>query len=151
MLRNSKLSYGVHKSLPLLCILSQINPVQTTPSYLSEIKFIILFHVVYVFSSDLNASDSSTDSYVQSFSFRAAYPSHPPKVEHANYTWQIVQVMKFLNMQFLLLSSHFFSLRSKYSPQDAILKTLTLYPSFKVRDEISDLCKAKVELCLYTL
>jgi hypothetical protein len=28
------------------------------------------------------------------------YPSHPPRLDHSNYIWQRVQVMKFLIMQF---------------------------------------------------
>jgi hypothetical protein len=36
----------VHKSLPLVPILSRINPVHTTPSYLSKIHVIITTHLV---------------------------------------------------------------------------------------------------------
>jgi hypothetical protein len=38
------------------------------------------------------------------------------------YTWWRVQVMKLLIMQFSPTSRHFFSLRSKYSPQHPFLK-----------------------------
>jgi hypothetical protein len=44
-----------------------------------------------------------------------ACPSHPPWLDHSNYVWRGVQVMKLLNMQFSPISRHFISLRSKYS------------------------------------
>jgi hypothetical protein len=44
-------------------------------------------------------------------------PSHPPWLDHSNYIWRRVQVMKLLTMQFSLTSCHFIFLRSKYSPQ----------------------------------
>jgi hypothetical protein len=41
-LRNTKIHHRVHKSPPLACILSQIDPLHTIPSYLSKIYFNIV-------------------------------------------------------------------------------------------------------------
>jgi hypothetical protein len=49
-------------------------------------------------------------------------PPHPPWLDHSNYTWRRVQVMKLLIMQFSPTSSHFISLWSKY-----LLNTLLLW------------------------
>jgi hypothetical protein len=48
--------------------------------------------------------------------------SHPHWLDHSNYTWRTVQVMKLLIMQFSPTSYHFIPLWSKYSPQHPALK-----------------------------
>jgi hypothetical protein len=50
------------------------------------------------------------------------YPSNPPWLNHSNYTWKRVQVMKFVIKQFSSNCRHFISLQSKYSPPHPVLK-----------------------------
>jgi hypothetical protein len=42
------------------------------------------------------------------------YSSHPPWLDHSNYTWRRVQVMKLLVMQFSPISCYFIPLQPKY-------------------------------------
>jgi hypothetical protein len=49
-------------------------------------------------------------------------PSHPPWLDHSNYTWRTIQVMKLLIMQFSPTTYHFIPLRLKYSPQHPVLR-----------------------------
>jgi hypothetical protein len=51
-----------------------------------------------------------------------ARPSHPPQLDHSNYTLRRVQIMKLLVIQFSPFFRHLIPLRSKYPPQHPVLK-----------------------------
>jgi hypothetical protein len=93
--------------------------------------------------------DFPPKSYMLSFSPLSCYrtcPSHP-LLDHSNYTWRRVQVMKLLIMQFSPTSCHFISLWSKYSSQHPGQKFLdwssVYYPTLVRRFGSSD-CRDSV-------
>jgi hypothetical protein len=49
-------------------------------------------------------------------------PSHPSLLDYSNYTWNRVQVMKLIIMQFSPTSCLIIPLWSKYSPQHPVVK-----------------------------
>jgi hypothetical protein len=121
---NPKVHYRVHKSPPLVPILRQIDSVHTTPSCLSKIHFNIHPPTSFVFLSGLLPSGFPTDilhAFLFSYSCYIPCLSHPPWLDHSNYTWHRVQVMKLLIMQFSP-THHFICLQSKYSSQHPVFE-----------------------------
>jgi hypothetical protein len=79
-------------------------------------------------------------------------PSYPLCLDHSDYIWWTVQVMKLLIMQFCPATHHFISLQSKYSRQRPVLNILSLCSSLNVRDLISHPSKTTEKLIvLYIL
>jgi hypothetical protein len=96
ILWNPWVHYRVHKNPPLVPTLSQIDSVNTTPSYPCKIHF----NNVH---SPTSWSSYLSPSFWLSHLTHSCYmpcPSHHPWLDHSNYTWRRVQVMKLLIMQF---------------------------------------------------
>jgi hypothetical protein len=105
ILRNPKVHHRVHKSPPLVPILSQIDPVHTTPSYLTKIYFNIVRPPTswssYLFLSFWLPHQYSTCIPHLPHSCYMPCSSHSPWLDHSNYVWQWVQVMKHLIIQIM--------------------------------------------------
>jgi hypothetical protein len=114
---NQAVNYRVHESHPMFPILRQMKPVHTTPSYLSKIDHNVNLPPTARSSSFLFPSDFPINIlYAFLFSPFVLYALsiYPPCLDHSNYMWRRVQVMKLLIMQFSPTSCHFIPLLYKY-------------------------------------
>jgi hypothetical protein len=78
--------------------------------------------MVFLIVSFLLAFPQISYMHPPSYSCYMVCQSYPPWLDHSNYTWRRVQLMKLLIMQFSLTSCHFIPLWSKYSSQRTVLK-----------------------------
>jgi hypothetical protein len=98
-----KFHYRVHKRPPLVPILSQIDPAHTTPTYISKIHLNIILSRPCLPSGLFPSGIPTKTLYaflVSPYSCYIPCLSHSPWLDHPNYTWRRVQVMKLLIMQF---------------------------------------------------
>jgi hypothetical protein len=108
--------------------LSWARSIQFTSPHPVSLRSILILstHLIFGLPCDLFPSGfpiNILDAFLSSpHSCYMPCPSRPPWLDHFNYTWRRVQVMKLLIMQYLPTSRHFISLPSKYSPHHLVLE-----------------------------
>jgi hypothetical protein len=104
ILWNSTAHYGVHNIPPLFPILNQMNPVHTIESHFFMIDLNCIFPT-YVWIFLLTFFLLSSHQKTRQISIRPSecyipFPNCYPWIEHCNYIWRRLQVMKLFIMQF---------------------------------------------------
>jgi hypothetical protein len=93
-----------------------VQPLSSFPAFYGTWRFIAAFTRASLFPSGFPID------VLLPHSQHMLRPPHPPQLNNSNYTWQRVQIMQLLVMQFSPPSHHFIPLWSKYSPQHPVLK-----------------------------
>jgi hypothetical protein len=118
---NPEVHYRVHKSPPLVPILSQMESIP--PHIISQISILILLsHLCLGLPSCLFPSGFPHQNMHSSSLFVLhAMSILSPLTDHCNYISRRIEVIKLLIMQFSR-NSYFIFLRSRNSPQHPVLK-----------------------------
>jgi hypothetical protein len=98
ILWNPKIYYHIQNSPPLVHILSHINPVHATPSYLRSI-LLLFTHRRLGLPRGLFPSDFPTNilyAFIYPHSCYTPFPSHPPWLDHSNCTYRRVHKPTFI-------------------------------------------------------
>jgi hypothetical protein len=98
VLWNPKVHYRIHKSPPLVPILSQIDPVHIIASYLRSILILSTHVRLGLPSGFFPYHQYPIRTHLLPHSCYMPCPSHPPWLDHSNYSWRTVQVTKLLIM-----------------------------------------------------
>jgi hypothetical protein len=135
-----KVQYRVHKILHWS--LSWARSIQSTPPHPISLRYIFILstHLRFDFPSGSFLLALLPVFYMHSSSPHSCYMtwwSHPPWLDHSNYTWRRVKLMKLLIMQFPPTSRPFISLWSKYYPHYLFSNALSLWSSLNVRDQVT--------------
>jgi hypothetical protein len=122
--------YHLHKSPLMISVFSQMNPDQIIESHFSQIQPNCVFPPTPRYSyRSFSFLTFKLKPYMYLVSPHACCMlclSHSHWLDHSNYTWRRVQVMKLLITQFSPTTCHSIPLLCKYSPQHAVLNTFSL-------------------------